>query len=131
MKLNNFLLGRGEELSETIMPPARRRKDNGYQTLNKAKESLGVQAKKTFADVQKLPTTANPGGLTVIALVMHPEFYASQPADFLKLLNSEAIGDQQISIRQQAGRSDKDNGAVSTRMIFGKMPGDRIEVYRQ
>lgn len=72
----NYLLGRGERLTEDVTV----RKfpgDKKYPyTFDEAKSRLAPMLDRTIAQLDQLPADACPNDTTVIAMTLHPSFIA-------------------------------------------------------
>ena len=94
MTKKNFLLGKGERLTEDIyIKPGGAPKEPPY-TFMEARERLSPMLIKTVALVDNLPSDACPRDQAVISLTLNPEYIAKSyfPSKLIRSLDIEVVG---------------------------------------
>ncbi len=91
---DNFILGRGERLVNSIQPPAIAPDKVAPYTVGEALDRLMPQLEHSLGEISSLPELATPNGEAVLALTLHPAYIAKSyyPKKLLKEFGVEAIG---------------------------------------
>lgn len=100
MAKKNFLLGKGERLTENVtMPPSGGPKEPPY-TFNEAKERLQPMLQSAVAEIEALPQNACPDNMVVATITLNPEYIAKSyyPGAFLKAVGLETVGSRSKTI---------------------------------
>jgi hypothetical protein len=122
----NFLLGRGENLTKLIGPPARKPAKAHPYSFAEALETARTELPPIIAAIDALPAAACPRDEAVMSMTLHPAYLAKSyfPDDLLKKAELRAIGSRKVSIRPRRDlRKSKsaDEPQVTTRIfVAGK-----------
>ena len=94
MERRNFLLGKGERLTEDIVVKASGGPKRAPYTFEEAREHLTTMLSQTVSDVYKLPSAACPRDEAVISLILHPEYVAKSyfPGELLNNVGVKVVG---------------------------------------
>src|SRR5690606_5094817 len=94
MSETNFLIGRGELLTEHIPPPKRKPEKAHAYTFDEALLRLVPQAERTANEIDALPKEACPADLTVVSWTLNPSYIAKSffPATLLRGLGLTHVG---------------------------------------
>lgn len=101
MQRDNFLLGYGERLTESMAPPPSMMEKHNPYTLDEAVSRLLPEFEATINELKELPGTANPDSMTVAALILHPSFVAKSyyPDALMRALDLHPIGSKMTKIK--------------------------------
>nr|WP_321440392.1 S8 family peptidase [uncultured Hyphomonas sp.] len=100
MAERNFLLGKGERLTEdVVVKSGGGPKDHPY-SYEEAVERLSPMLNKAVETMMELPDKACPGGRTIASLTINPEYLAKSyfPSSLLRSAGVEAVGSKQRKI---------------------------------
>jgi Subtilase family len=120
MTKRNFLLGRGERLTSTVIvktgPPT---KVPPY-TFSEARERLTPMIKGAAEKFDSLPTSACPDGKVVGALTLNPEYIAKSyyPSELLKAVGLEALGSRPLLVTPNKRSKDRPPEEALTTQLF-------------
>ena len=94
MERRNFLLGKGERLTEDIVVKAGGGPKRAPYTFEETRERLTTMLSQTVSDVYKLPSAACPRDEAVISLTLHPEYIAKSyfPSKLLNNVGVKVVG---------------------------------------
>lgn len=122
MGSNNFLLGRGEELSEEISSPARFPKTTKPYSLEAASRHIAGEAEGALADLRAMPAKALPQDQVVFGLTMHPEYASRQyhPHRLFEEFDLTVVGDKKSLIKPRKSTKDGPPGQEPTRTILAR-----------
>ena len=98
---NNFLLGKGENLSKPVIRKTGFSKGKPPYSFAEAQERLIVSVEETVRAVMALPDAACPNEEAVAAIVLHPQYLSksSYPADFLRETGLHAVGSRPVTVQ--------------------------------
>jgi len=101
MSQTNFLIGRGELLTNDIKGPKRKPGKAEVYTLQEAARRLTPQFLETAAALDTLPSAACPGDFGVAMLTMNPSYIARSffPVAMLRTVGLESIGSRTVKVR--------------------------------
>jgi len=121
----NFLLGRGESLTQQIAPPARMMKKAHPYSFTEALQTAQSQLGLIVSDIQSLPPGACPNDEAVVSMTLHPAYLAKSyfPDDLLKKAELRAVGSRSTTIipRRDLRKKAADEPQVTTRIfVAGK-----------
>jgi hypothetical protein len=94
MSKKNFLLGKGERLTEVVTVPSGGGDKAAPYTFAEAKQRLQPMLKKTIDEIDALPQNACPDNIVVATITLNPEYIAKSyyPGDLLKAIGLETVG---------------------------------------
>lgn len=121
----NYILGAGEQLVETVLPPPRAPQERRPYTVAEARERLIPRAIATVTSLREIPRNAMPEDEAVAALTLHPQFLSKSafPADLLSQVGLRAVGSKPTRIKpDKVDRvSEPREEASSTVYVAGKL----------
>lgn len=135
MANSRFLIGGGENLSESAVRPLRRPSEKVYQySVSDRQRELAPQWERLQKSVDNLPSGACPNDNAVFSLTLHPSFLARShyPQAFISLENLKPIGSRLVTVRPKKPRPvpGSKGGAFrdveSTAQLFLEVSRDRI-----
>jgi hypothetical protein len=96
----NFLLGKGERLTEPVTAAGRPLTKVPPYSVEEARNRLTPMFEETVASFAKIPDQAKPAGQVVASLVLNPEYTAKSyyPTASLRKYGLRAVGSKAISI---------------------------------
>lgn len=91
---NNYLLGRGERLTESVSVPSGGAPKNPPYTFASAKRRLSLKLSETVSEMSSLPAAACPRDEAVAVVTLHPRYVAKSdfPRDLLEQVGVRAVG---------------------------------------
>lgn len=97
MAKKNFLLGKGERLTEEVTVRSGGGPKSHPYTFGEAKKRLSPMLNTVVEAIDRLPDAACPQGKAVAALTINPEYLAKSyyPANLLRATGLEAVGSRQ------------------------------------
>jgi hypothetical protein len=121
----NFLLGRGESLTQQIAPPARKMQKAHPYSFAEALQTAQSQLGSIVSDIESLPTGACPNDEAVVSMTLHPAYLAKSyfPDDLLRKAELRAVGSRSTTIipRRDLRKKSADEPQVTTRIfVAGK-----------
>lgn len=124
MNQPNFLIGRGELLTQDITGPRRPFNKTQAYTLQQARSRLSPQFKQAAQALDALPTEACPGDFGVARLTMNPSFIARSyfPSNLLRSTGLESVGSRTVTVTPEAWtRKDAPHETTTTELfVAGK-----------
>lgn len=124
MNQPNFLIGRGELLTQDITGPRRPFNKTQAYTLQQARSRLSPQFKQAAQALDALPTEACPGDFGVARLTMNPSFIARSyfPSNLLRSTGLESVGSRTVAVTPEAWtRKDAPHETTTTELfVAGK-----------
>ncbi|BCO28538.1 hypothetical protein MIZ03_3444 [Rhodoferax lithotrophicus] len=116
----NFLIGRGELLTQDIMRRKGGEPKKHSYTLFEARQALAPQAFATSEAFASLPSGACPQDMAVARLTLHPEYIAKSyfPTGFLRANALRSVGSRTVSVTPRKWTRKGDPREVSTTEIF-------------
>jgi len=124
MAKRNFLLGKGERLTEdVIVKSGGGPKDHPY-SYSEAVERLSPMLSKAVDNLMDLPAEACPGGKAIASLTINPEYLAKSyfPSALLRSAGVEAVGSKQRKItpaKRSRGREPEEK-LTTELFVIGK-----------
>ncbi len=119
----NFLLGKGERLTEDIPPVPRGGPKRYPYTFNETRVRLSPMISETVKAVKKLPVKACAGGKGLITLTMNPEFLAKSffPASLLNSLSLTTVGSRRKNIvpEKRTGKKSPEETVTTEFFMMG------------
>ena len=119
----NFLLGKGERLTEPINPPSGGGPRNAPYTFDDALRRLPPMLQNTLARINELPSLACPRNQAVVSLTLHPEYVAKSyyPSKLLRSVDLEVLGSRPRSITpEKSTRKTLDGESTVTTELFAE-----------
>lgn len=122
MAKQNFLLGRGERLTEDVVVRSGGGPKQAPYTLAQAKSRLGPMLRQAIEEVDRLPEDACPHDQAVISLVLNPEYIAKSyfPADLFQDVGIEIVGSRPRKIKPEKRSRDRVPIETVTTELFAK-----------
>lgn len=125
----NFLLGRGERLTQPIKLGRQSRAKGSPYSFEAAKERLITRSAKVLNAIAALPGDAMPRDEVVATITMHPRFVAKseRPTDLLKSLGLRAVGSRSRVIAPEEWGIEKhpDEGVAEDLYVAGAVASFR------
>lgn len=120
MSQTNFLIGRGELLTQSIKGVGRNIDKADAYTLERAKERLTEQANTTSMALDSLSADACPRDFAVARLVLNPSYIARSlfPANMLREAGLESIGSRRVKVTPESWTRKVPPKECSTTEIF-------------
>lgn len=121
MKKRNFLLGKGERLTEQVRVPSGPVDKVPPYTFAQAKNRLEPMLKTAVAELNQLPDAACPNDRAVAKLTLNPEYIAKTyyPTDLLRAVGLETVGSRARIIKpEQKSRDRVPEDAVTTELFL-------------
>ena len=117
---DNFILGRGERLVNSIQPPAMVPDKVDPYTVGEALDRLMPQLEHSLSEMNNLSELATPNGEAVLALTLHPAYIAKSyyPKKLFKELGVEAIGSKGTLVKPEKWTRVGDPVAVRSVTLF-------------
>lgn len=129
----NFLLGKGERLTEEIsVKSGGGPKDNPY-SFKEAKKRLGSMLSEATSAIDALPPDACPQDQAVISIVLNPEYLAKSyfPSSLFEEVDVEIVGSKPKKIKpEKRSRGRETKETVSTE-LFAKGTRSAIRKWNQ
>ena len=100
MSQTNFLIGRGELLTNDIKGPKRKPGKAEVYTFQEAARRLTPQFSETATALDTLPPDACPGDFGVARLTMNPSYIARSffPVAMLRTVGLESVGSRTVKV---------------------------------
>lgn len=120
MAKKNFLLGKGERLTEQVRVPSGPVNKVPPYTFYEAKERLQPMLDTVVENLERLPSNAFPDDLAVATLTLHPEYIAKtyHPAELLRSLGLTAVGSRARKIKPERKSKDRVPEETTTTELF-------------
>ncbi|WP_367872980.1 S8 family peptidase [Luteolibacter sp. Populi] len=124
MKKQNFLLGRGERLTSSILVRSGGAPKEAPYTFGEARERLAPMLSEAVSDVSKLPADACPGDRAVIMLTLNPEYLAKSyfPQDLFSQIGMELLGSRPQKIKPEKRSRDREPEETMSTQLFASAP---------
>lgn len=122
MKKKNFLLGRGERLTEDIRVKLGGGPKEHPYTFAEAKSRLSPMLSAAVSIVEELPADACPKNQAVISLALNPEYLAKSyyPAELLQRVGLEVVGSRPRRITPDKRSRDREAVETITTELFAR-----------
>jgi len=116
----NFLLGKGERLTEPVSVSHTGRAKEMPYSFQQARNRLLPMVASTSASLNALPDAACPKGEAVSAITLHPEFLAKSyyPEGLLRAVGLRSIGSRSRVITPQARTRGRQPEEALTTQLF-------------
>ncbi|GKS05119.1 S8 family peptidase [Pseudomonas syringae pv. theae] len=120
MSQTNFLIGRGELLTQSIKGVGRKIDKADAYTFKRAKERLSEQANEAAASLDNLSPAACPQDFGVARLVLNPSYIAKSlyPANMLRAVGLESIGSRKVKVTPESWTRKTAPRETTTTEIF-------------
>lgn len=120
MSKRNFLLGKGERLTEPVIVPSGGAAKESPYTFYEAKERLQPMLDNLADKVRSLPDEICPGGLTVATITLNPEYIAKSyhPTELLRSVGLRSIGSKKRNITPEKRSKNREPLSASTTELF-------------
>lgn len=126
MAKRNFLLGKGERLTEPVQGTSGPVKKIAPYTFSEAKERLRPMVENVAKEVEQLPSDACPDDLAVASIILNPEYIAKSyyPSDLLRSVGLETVGSRNRYIKpEKKSRGRQPEEAITTELfVIGRRP---------
>ncbi len=99
----NYILGRGEELTQGIAAPLSGASKKVPYSFAESKVRITKNLSNTVQQIDNLPSDARPNDQSVIALTLHPEYIAKSyyPTALLDSLGMKAVGSKGVMVKPE------------------------------
>ena len=106
----NFLLGKGERLTEPVTPAKRQVNKVPPYTPEEARDRLAPMVREAVSKLARLPAAARPQGQVVGKLVLNPEYLSKSyyPASFLKSYGLRAVGSKPTTVTPERRSNNRE-----------------------
>jgi len=120
MSQTNFLIGRGELLTQSIKGVGRKIEKADAYTFERARERLTEQAENASSSLDSLSQAACPQDFGVARLVLNPSYIAKSffPANLFRAVGLESIGSRSIKVTPESWTRKVAPKETSTTEIF-------------
>lgn len=117
---HNFLLGKGELLTNKVDVPSGGGPKNPPYEFEKAKKRISDKLKKTTSTLSGTPTRACPGAEVVAVMTIHPRYISKSdfPLDLLKATGLRAIGTRPKKVKPESWGIKKHPSEAVAEQIF-------------
>lgn len=129
----NFLLGKGERLTEEIsVKSGGAQKDNPY-SFKEAKMRLGIMLSEATSIIDALPADACPKDQAVISIVLNPEYLAKSyfPSSLFEEVGVEIVGSKPKKIKPEKRSKGREAKETVSTELFAKGTRDDIRKWSQ
>lgn len=116
----NFLLGKGERLTEPVLPSGRKLDREPPYTYGEARARLTPMFEAAISELSRLPETARPAGQVVAGLTLNPEYIAKSyyPEQVLKTYALRAVGSKAALVTPEKRSKDRKPEEKPTTQLF-------------
>lgn len=127
MAKKNFLLGKGERLTEQVRVPSGPVDKIAPYTFTEAKVRLKPMLDNVVKSIDTLPSNACPDGLVVATMTLNPEYIAKTyyPADLLRAVGLQTVGSRARRIIPEKKSKDREPKETITTELF--VIGNRLD----
>ncbi len=124
----NFILAHAERLISDVEHVSSPVDKVAPYTVDEAEQRLEPQIADTVEKTRQLPALACPGGETVIAVTLHPEYIAKSyyPEALLKKLSLDQIGSRAALVKPEKWAKQKDPTVVRSVTLFVRSGRDEL-----
>lgn len=121
---SNYLLGRGERLTEDVAGTRGGGEKESAYTFSEAKNRLAPMLSQAATDIEKLPEDACPNDQAIISLILHPEWIAKSyfPSNLIRSAMMEVVGSRPKEIKPEKKSLDREPIEATTTEIFVQGP---------
>ncbi|MEI7788341.1 MAG: S8 family peptidase [Chlorobiaceae bacterium] len=133
MTKRNFLLGKGERLTEDIIVKSGGGPKDKPYTFTEAKARLAPMLISTSTVVDSLPSDACPHDQAIISIVLNPEFLAKSyyPSELLKEIGVEIVGSRPKKITPEKRSKDREIVETFSTELFARGSRSAIRAWSQ
>jgi hypothetical protein len=119
-KKRNFLLGKGERLTEPVIPAGRKLDKVAPYSYEEARTRLVPMFEDALTQMVDLPDAARPAGQVVGALIMNPEYIAKSyyPEHVLKNYGLRAVGSKPARITPEKRSQNREPVEKPSTQLF-------------
>ena len=119
-ELRNFLLGKGERLTEPVTPARRLVEKLAPYTAEEARVRLAPMFEQAVANMARLPESARPAGQVVGKIIINPEYIAKSyyPERVLKGYGLRAVGSKPTTVLPEKRSGDRSPIRKPTTALF-------------
>lgn len=130
---NNFLLGKGERLMDTIIHNTGGGDKYHPYTLEECRERLYPQLASSIDSLSQLPELARPNSYMTMKFILHPTYLAKSyfPMDFFKFYNLRVLGSKEDLIQPKKWIPTKQDKLASTLSIYVAGQEDQFDFLLQ
>lgn len=116
----NFLLGRGERITEPIPPPGRVLDREPPYSLARARARVQPMLRDAIATFAALPATACPHNEAIASVLLHPEYVAKSyyPSAIIDRFGLRAVGSRPARVTPEARSKNRDPEEKATTELF-------------
>lgn len=116
----NFLLGKGERLTEPVLPSGRKLDREPPYTYAEARARLTPMIEGAISELSRLPEAARPAGQVVAGLTLNPEYIAKSyyPEQVLKTYALRAVGSKAALIKPEKRSKGREPQEKPTTQLF-------------
>lgn len=120
MAKKNFLLGKGERLTENVTIQTGGATKIPPYTFNEARSRLQPMLDNVVADIDKLPLEACPDDYVIAKMTLNPEYIAKSyyPGELLRSVGLEVVGSHSRNITPEKRSKDRDPVETTTTELF-------------
>ena len=132
MERRNFLLGKGERLTESIIVKRGGGLKEAPYTFEETRERLATMLSQTVSEVDKLPSVACPRDEAVISLTLHPEYIAKSyfPRKLLDEVGVRVVGSRPTKVTPKKFSHDRKLCESVTTELFARGKRSAIRGWR-
>jgi subtilisin family serine protease len=133
MDKRNFLLGKGEVLTEPIVLPSSFGDKKHPYTFMEARTRLTKMLQNVVTDLDALPEAACPDDYAVAAITLHPSYIAKSyfPTELLREAGLETVGSRPRLIKPEKHTQKKEVTEMLTTELFVKGTRKQFSVWNQ
>jgi len=119
MATTNYLIGRGELLTEPLGAPRITPTKAHPYTLDEARARLLPQIAEVLQEIAALPDSETPGQVATARFTLHPSYLAKSyfPSRFLRLADLEVVGSKYVEVEPEV-RTVKRDGPLAASDLF-------------
>lgn len=116
----NFLLGRGERLTEWVTVPSGSGPKTPPYSFTKARSRLAKRVKELHASLSALPDDACPNGEAVAVMTLHPRYISKSdfPSELMRDVGLRSIGSRPRTITPERWGIARKDGPAATSALF-------------
>lgn len=116
----NFLLGKGERLTEPVIPAGRKLDRTPPYTFEEARSRLTPMVDSTLSEFSELPAAAKPKGQVVSEVTLNPEYLAKSyyPEKVLRAYGLRSVGSKPALITPEKRSGGREPVEKPTTQLF-------------
>jgi len=122
MAKQNFLLGRGENLTSDVSVKRGGGSKAAPYTFQEAKQRLTPMLDQAVREVDRLPDDAYPNDQAVVSLTLNPEYIAKSyfPTELLRDVGIEVVGSRPRKVKPEKRSRDREPVDAMTTELFAR-----------